>query len=1309
MEEIFNNSSLLGEMESKLIGYFSKKSEECTYIIGVIDCSGSMGECWPFLCKEWNKIVAESSPQKLTTILFNSGSQYIEANYLKQSDCGGGTNIPSGFEKAFQTINEKKHSEKQFTILFISDGADSYMDSVQTRINLLPSVSSLGEDLSINLICIGIGSGFPTFISMNLRMKYHTGASSIPAVFLVEHFVDDTAAVFREVHSKFCSSIELVHLNSEILKYPWDFQKVMEIHEEIWFLCDANTKNDIEKAGSFNCRSLNELEKEEIQNIFSYWTQTLQLYSLNKQSDSFKLLAQKAHSYMSYIFEAYTSKLQKELESHNPNKKLTVYDRLKLRTAGSNTHILQRFIAEVKDLALGANLLSLSEDEVAKRLSIGTQQGKYHSKALQMKGLDQGQYENFKKSFIDILTKTPIKSDITSQEPSFVLYQNQKEVIMEDNIQSVISMATPFDLVEIFPMIGQTLMVKRNNASMINPFAISVINLPKINNTCDTVSLVSKGNEMVISIGNNEEEKFNCILPLFEGTEADQELKPYLRSKIFHLLMTFNCMHNVDTFFQDAYYGLLANTLFKVLTYPESDWKSSLIKKIYETTEMVYKDTKFFEDSLNYTLMNPREAVVTESKNIPHKCEDITKTILNILVLRMRCMANESKIKEIMQFAVIEGLGRLIKTSDELFRLSTKDPGFDLAYLWSKKEVVECTITEQAAKETSLTIQDEIKSIEHFYYNSSGSKNYNSIKEMKRNISFEFEKYLKFKEENTHSLFVTLNLNQYNHEQMRININNIRTAYLYFVKEELSSEFLWASTYHGWKYQSSRARAENIFITDMKIISTNLLHELQSKDIKAKNDELLSLFTSKVVKEYTCHFEQAKTILQGFKLNNDIIKKPALELNPNTKLIKVLFFGPQSSGKSALIGRILTNKGLVDADELEYVSKAYKSVYPKSHISVPYEWIVDSSLIEKVESKSINLSLGLIRNENKSIQIIDTPGKSNLFKRYSSLLSVVDHAFLVISSNIDEFDIKAEYIVNLIILYIFYTRQKTINIIITKIEALLSKSNELDLFIDYVRAKLTELLKSKKINASFNFYPVSAYSDYYVSTIKDISTLSTHSNKSLIDVIESLEVNEEIRETETEPAAKKAKFIVLQHNDKIKGLALGIIVEGALKVAQRCRLSRTNEELVIKSIQINFHESEYALSGMIVSIKFQGLKGNFKASDVIECDVLRTQPHRKIKTIKATITNTSKVTLKINQCPVIDYRFFRCQLQIVSVDNTDKEIKCNQTANIEMVPVYNSPNFFKIFSEYKNSSAFLIRDKEYKLLSIGSINDIVLK
>lgn len=66
-----------------------------------------------------------------------------------------------------------------------------------------------------------------------------------------------------------------------------------------------------------------------------------------------------------------------------------------------------------------------------------------------------------------------------------------------------------------------------------------------------------------MKIGEDEEEIINAVLPLFSKT--DEDMKPLINSKIYHILMTFNVMANADTCFENAYLALLANTCLFLL------------------------------------------------------------------------------------------------------------------------------------------------------------------------------------------------------------------------------------------------------------------------------------------------------------------------------------------------------------------------------------------------------------------------------------------------------------------------------------------------------------------------------------------------------------------------------------------------------------------------------------------------------------------------------------------------------------------------------------------------------------------------
>ena len=72
----------------------------------------------------------------------------------------------------------------------------------------------------------------------------------------------------------------------------------------------------------------------------------------------------------------------------------------------------------------------------------------------------------------------------------------------------------------------------------------------------DTISIQQKGNCLTLATGNaDEKEVINCVLPLFDGDDSDSG--PLLQSKLYHILMTFNVMKNVDTCFESAYAAVI--------------------------------------------------------------------------------------------------------------------------------------------------------------------------------------------------------------------------------------------------------------------------------------------------------------------------------------------------------------------------------------------------------------------------------------------------------------------------------------------------------------------------------------------------------------------------------------------------------------------------------------------------------------------------------------------------------------------------------------------------------------------------------
>ena len=80
----------------------------------------------------------------------------------------------------------------------------------------------LGRD--ITFLCLGIKSGFPTFVSIKLRQLYHTGDEKIPAVFLIEYASEK--AFFNKFETmshcfKATNAITVPDAGDYCMEYPW--------------------------------------------------------------------------------------------------------------------------------------------------------------------------------------------------------------------------------------------------------------------------------------------------------------------------------------------------------------------------------------------------------------------------------------------------------------------------------------------------------------------------------------------------------------------------------------------------------------------------------------------------------------------------------------------------------------------------------------------------------------------------------------------------------------------------------------------------------------------------------------------------------------------------------------------------------------------------------------------------------------------------------------------------------------------------------------------------------------------------------
>lgn len=622
------------------------------YVIGVIDASGSMQGYWKWVADFWNQHIPK---EHCVTITFDTKSRICATNILSENlnqHGGGGTKIP----EAFQTFEQQLAlipENSTVNAVFISDGEDNYINTVEERCNSLLKGSTKHR---INFMCLGIQSGFPTFLSMKLRQIYHTGDGSIPALYLIEYASEKAFFNKFESMKPYFTQCSLLDVTPAVRVYPWDLPKE-EVYEGSWVLSDKEfiIVND-EKV-------LFEEEKigiEEIVDIFRGWSQGLQLFSLNvKNQQETEKNARVCEAEMEAILERFRKRTGIDLKNFNNSTPTASFHERVLRNLIKNVGVRAVwFLNEVQSIAKGVNPQSLNEYDAAKRIGIGTITGKYHQKALALKGITMQDFKQIAEDFKEVFVKTKLnESEESKQEKSVITLQNQKEVFLDkDFIKGLDLCKSQYDLIEAFPVIGYAIKLKRFDGSMINPWLTQVRFIAKQHKSLDSTILVTNQMKLELPVLDKKEE-INCVLPLFD--ENDKDLIPLINTRLYRLAMTFLVMQNVDFYYEEAYFALLANTFIFMFTFDKSEWRDELLNKIYITAKLTYGHEDSFKKYLADFIEKPIEAFFENNENGQRQHVDLSKPMFFLYYCSREKLLTTEELEKRLRFILIDYINEI--------------------------------------------------------------------------------------------------------------------------------------------------------------------------------------------------------------------------------------------------------------------------------------------------------------------------------------------------------------------------------------------------------------------------------------------------------------------------------------------------------------------------------------------------------------------------------------------------------------------------------------------------------------------------
>jgi len=516
------------------------------WVIGVIDSSGSMSGWWKHVAENYNALVDSLATKKIITYCF-SDKIYAEPNIrLKDSISQYGSSMTNIF-LAFQHLEtemQKIPDDEEIKVIFVSDGQDTCNGNLEVLLRGLQGAMNK----KISFMCLGVQSGFPTFLSLNLREKYHRGDPTIPSIFLIEYASDK--AFFNKFQSikPYFKAKEEIRIEPHQKLFPWeDFVKT--VAEEQWIMSrdkSITLQGDVDfeyKDDNFSIESVSE--------VFRSWSQKLQLDSVNKKltAPQAKEFASAAYHLMMEILD--DVKIVKGIDILNAG--LSDKDSFENTVLNHQMKLgkerIRGYLTAVEEIMNGKDLTSLGEYEAAKIIGLGTIVGKRQQRVLALNNLTKDSFDRMIDEFkttiasIQLADTTALPESHTSKLNLFKLLKDTTLLRGLSKIPSVI------DLAELFPFIGIPVTLKRTEGSQSDPWKVNVKSYYTKEGDFDSREIDFLTRKLNTKL-EGEDVEINCIVPLLSSQDA--YLAPIFYTEVYRYLSSYYVTEEFDQIYNDA-------------------------------------------------------------------------------------------------------------------------------------------------------------------------------------------------------------------------------------------------------------------------------------------------------------------------------------------------------------------------------------------------------------------------------------------------------------------------------------------------------------------------------------------------------------------------------------------------------------------------------------------------------------------------------------------------------------------------------------------------------------------------------------
>jgi hypothetical protein len=518
-------------------------------------------------------------------------------------------------------------SSMTIRILLVSDGDDTchgtphnfrqhYKYQTSRIRKILQSNSAYNECASVEVTTIAVGEKFPTQSALDFQNAFATHKDTdtyIPPVFSIftspfsSMFHTNVSEVMSEIASYWDQPLRTrynipmnVRMNWHPHHYPWEYNSdhgeeemtsVTEgglvlvvnpwpdtdnnrLHDRIRIACQGQEVSQNDHASAFELREPRYLTKKDLAGLLLGWCHALQKrVACTRDEEPTERLQRDAASAI-FAFE-HIRHVYKPPKTGKPKRyardRLQQYRQLNETDSESDDQI-EKALTELRNIRDDVDYRRLDDREMQRRLEIGTRTGKFHRRMEKQWGVDQSKFEAMKEEFLSLLETHTVHSEDTirqqhkkeTQAPSDVSLQSLRDVLTDETLPEALrDCRDAYELVQMFPVVGYAVSLRRTNASRIDPWLVQVQHRGKgVIRHLDTHTFLCfcGADEFYTDKEAHYKdpqtgETFNAVVPLLK--DGDTDLVPFVLSRLFQLLMTYNVCQTVDAMLPQATLGLL--------------------------------------------------------------------------------------------------------------------------------------------------------------------------------------------------------------------------------------------------------------------------------------------------------------------------------------------------------------------------------------------------------------------------------------------------------------------------------------------------------------------------------------------------------------------------------------------------------------------------------------------------------------------------------------------------------------------------------------------------------------------------------